>query len=326
VTAVTFGVYHDFRCLDQEPAALTRRWRAVIEQIQYAEQLGFGSVWVSEHHFVEDNYASSTTTLLAALAMATTKMWLGSNVMVLPLQSPLRLAEDALTIDALSGGRLRLGMGLGYRAADLQPFGLGLGQRRRLFEEHFDVLRRACRGERIDGVTVSPRPVRDGGPELWIGALSPPAIERAARLADGFICVLPDQIGEYVQARARLGLDAGRIAVGNQWIVAQDPERCWARVGPHVLYQHNAYIDFGMFGPPDTTRRLTDPQQLLDIGMYQLLDADAAIEALVRQASAGPVVDFFSWTAFPGEPLEEAAERLEYLAGKVIPQVRQRLG
>ena len=323
--AVTFGVYHDFRCLDQEPSALTQHWRAVIEQIQYAERLGFGSVWVSEHHFVEDNYASSTTTLLAALATATTRMWLGSNVMVLPVQHPLRLAEDALTIDALSGGRLRLGMGLGYRAADLRPFGHALGQRRELFEEHFAVLRRACRGERIDGYRLSPRPVRDGGPELWIGALSPPAIERAARLGDGFICVLPDQIGEYVRARSRLGLDAGRIAVGNQWIVAEDPERAWAAVGPHVLYQHNAYIDFGMFGPPETTPRLTDPQQLLDVGMWRLLDADAAVDELVRQAAAGPVVDFFSWTAFPGEPLDQAAERLEYLAARVIPGVRRQL-
>ena len=324
-TAVTFGVYHDFRCLDQAPSALTRHWRAVIEQIQYAERLGFGSVWVSEHHFVEDNYASSTTTLLAALATATTNMWLGSNVMVLPVQHPLRLAEDALTIDALSGGRLRLGMGLGYRAADLGPFELTLSQRRQVFEAHFDVLRRACRGEDIDGYRVSPRPVREGGPELWIGALSPPAIDRAARLADGFICVLPNQIGEYVQARARLALDAGRVAVGNQWIVAEDPERAWAAVGRHVLYQHNAYIDFGMFGHPETTPRLHDPQQLLDIGMWRLLDADAAIDELVRQSSAGPVVDFFSWTAFPGEPLEQATERLEYLAAKVIPEVRNRL-
>ena len=111
----------------------------------------------------------------------------------------------------------------------------------------------------------------------------------------------------------------------NSFEVPAPPEQAWARVGPHVLYQHNAYIDFGMFGPPETTPRLTDPQQLLDIGMYQLLDANAAIEALVRQAQAGPVVDFFSWTAFPGEPLEQAAERLEYFAAKVIPEVRSRL-
>jgi alkanesulfonate monooxygenase SsuD/methylene tetrahydromethanopterin reductase-like flavin-dependent oxidoreductase (luciferase family) len=322
VSDLTFGVYYDFRCIDEEPAALTQRWQGIVEQVRWAEQLGFGSVWVSEHHFVDDAYASSTLTLLGALAAVTARMWLGTNVLVLPIHHPLRLAEEALTVDALSDGRLRLGMGLGYRAADLEPFGVSLSQRRRRFEESFDVLRRACRGEPVDSVRVSPRPVRDGGPELWIGALSETAIERAARRADGFVCVLPDQVSLYVEARRRLGLDEGRVAIGNQWIVAEDPERAWAAAASHVMYQVNGYIDFGMFGPMP---RLTDPQQVLDMGMYQLLDGPQAAAELVRQIGTGPVIDCFSWTLFPGEPIDQAAQRLEYFARAVIPAVRQRL-
>lgn len=322
VSEVTFGAYYDFRCVDPEPAALTKRWQAIIEQVRWAEQIGFGSVWVSEHHFVDDAYASSTLTLLAALAVATERMWLGTNVLVLPVHHPLRLAEEALTVDGLSGGRLRLGLGLGYRAADLEPFGVSLRQRRRRFEESFDTLRAACRGEAVDGMRVSPRPVRDGGPELWIGALSEPAIERAARIGDGFVCVLPEQVATYVDARRRLGLDDGRVTLGNQWIVADDPERAWAAVGPHVMYQVNAYIDFGMFGP---IPRLDDPRQVLDMGMYQLLDGPAAANELERQIDSGPVIDCFGWTLFPGEPVDEAAERLEYFARTVIPHVRARL-
>lgn len=328
----TFGVYYDFRCLDNDPAALTRRWAGIVEQVRWAEQLGFGSVWISEHHFVDDAYASSTLTLLAALAVATDRMLLGTNVLVLPVHHPLRLAEDALTVDALSGGRLRLGLGLGYRSQDLEPFGTSLGERRQRFEESFEVLRRACRGDPINGsddpagVKVSPRPVREGGPELWIGALSPPGIDRAARLGDGFLCVLPDQISDYVAARSHHDLSEGRVAVGNQWIVADDPERVWAAVGSSVLYQVNSYIEFGIFGPPDTTPRLSDPQQLLDSGQYRLLDGAAAADELVRQIQSGPVVDCFSWTLFPGEPLDQAAERLEYFARTVIPTVRETAG
>jgi alkanesulfonate monooxygenase SsuD/methylene tetrahydromethanopterin reductase-like flavin-dependent oxidoreductase (luciferase family) len=241
---------------------------------------------------------------------------------VLPVHQPLRLAEDALTVDALSGGRLRLGLGLGYRAADLEPFGASLASRRRRFEDGFRVLRQACRGEPVHGVRVSPRPVRDGGPELWIGALAPPGIERAARLGDGFVCVLPDQVGDYVEARQRLGRDDGRVALGNQWLVAEDPERAWASVGEAVLYQVNRYIDFGIFGPPGTVPQLTDPQQVLDMHQYRLLDGPAAAGELADQIRSGPVVDCFSWTLFPGEPLEQAAERLEYFATHVVPQVR----
>jgi alkanesulfonate monooxygenase SsuD/methylene tetrahydromethanopterin reductase-like flavin-dependent oxidoreductase (luciferase family) len=319
VPEVTFGAYYDFRCLDTEPSALTRRWQAIVEQVRWAEQIGFGSVWVSEHHFVDDAYASATMPLLAALAVGTERMWLGTNVLVLPVHDPLRLAEDALTVDALSGGRLRLGVGLGYREADLTPFGVTLAQRRRRFEASFDTLRAACRGDAVGGSRVSPRPVRDGGPELWIGALSEPGIDRAARIGDGFVCVLPDQVAAYVEARRRHGLDEGRVTLGNQWIVADDPERAWAAVGPHVMYQVNAYIDFGMFG---ALPRLEDPQQVLDMGMYTLLDGPAAAAELIRQIGTGPVVDCFCWTLFPGEPVDGAADRLDYFAGNVIPAVR----
>ena len=107
VDELSFGLYYDFRVLDPEPRALTTRWQGILDQVCWAETLGFGSVWVSEHHFLPDNYASSTLALLSALAVRTERMWLGTNVLVLPLHHPLRLAEDALTVDALSGGRLR---------------------------------------------------------------------------------------------------------------------------------------------------------------------------------------------------------------------------
>ena len=97
---------------------------------------------------------------------------------MLPVHHPLRLAEEALTVDALSDGRLRLGVGLGYREPEFAPFGTSMRERRHRFEAALDVLRRAFDGEPVapDGdVRVSPRPVRDGGPELWIGALSSPA-------------------------------------------------------------------------------------------------------------------------------------------------------
>ena len=134
--------------------------------MRWAEVLGFGSVWVSEHHFLDDAYAASTLTLLAALATVTKHMWLGTNVLVLPAHQPLRLAEEALTVDALSGGRLRLGVGLGYRAADLEPFGTRLGERRRRFEANFDVLRRAAAAKRRTTTSSRPRPVREAAPSL----------------------------------------------------------------------------------------------------------------------------------------------------------------
>jgi hypothetical protein len=106
---------------------------------------------------------------------------------------------------------------------------------------------------------------------------------------------------------------------------AEDPERAFAAAGPHLLYQANAYIEFGMFGPPDSTPRFTEPQQLLDVGLYRVLDAGVAAEDLTSLIRSGPVVDCFAWTLFPGESLPSAAERLEYIAHHLIPAVRSRL-
>ena len=149
--------------------------------------------------------------------------------------------------------------------------------------------------------------------------VSRPAVERAARLADGILCVLPDQIGVYVDSRRALGRDDGQVALGYQWVVADDPERAFAAVAPHILYQVNAYAEFGMFGD---VAPLTDAQQLIDLGFYRLYDADGATAELLRLIASGPVVDCFSWTLVPGEPLERASERLEYVATRVIPAVR----
>src|SRR5258708_38340442 len=91
--------------------------------------------------------------------------------------------------------------------------------------------RRAFRGEELHGVRVAPAPVRDGGPEVWIGATSVVGAERAARLGDGFCCMRRSLIDVYNTTRIQMGADAGRISLGHQWFVAEDPERAYAGAG-----------------------------------------------------------------------------------------------
>ena len=116
------------------------------------------------------------------------------------------------------------------------------------------------------------------------------------------------------------------MTVGNQWIVAEDPERTFAAIGQHALYQVNKYIEYGAFGPPELIPRLTDPQQVIEQGHYRLLDAAAAADELVAIIQSGPVVDCFGWTLFPGESLDSAAARIEYAAQHLVPAVRTKLG
>jgi alkanesulfonate monooxygenase SsuD/methylene tetrahydromethanopterin reductase-like flavin-dependent oxidoreductase (luciferase family) len=311
-----FGLYYDFR----HP----HRWPEILEQIAWAESIGFTSVWVSEHHFREDGYASGTMPLAAAISQRTSTMQIGTNLVVLPVHQPIRLAEDALTVDALSGGRLRLGVGLGYLDVEFTTFGQTMKQRKRRFEEGLDVLRAAFSGEPVNGSRVTPLPV-DSGPEIWIGAMSQVGTERAARRGDGFLCALPQHIPVYLEARRAAGLDDGRLALTSSMVVADDPERELARIAEYVLYFTNQYVDMGTFGdiPP-----LTDVQQVLDLGLVgPAVDPDGAVEHLVGMiGDASPsVIDVHGWTLFPGEPIDGANARLELLANKVLPKLRKRL-
>ena len=162
-----------------------------LELAALAEELGFDSVWVSEHHFVDDGYLPSLLPMCAAIAARTDRIEIGTGLLLITLHDPLRIAEDAAAVDLLSRGRLILGLGLGWREEEFDGFGVLLAKRGRRLEEAVDVLRRAWRGEAASSggapVYVTPRPGRPGGPPIWIGAEAEPAVRRAGRIADGFI-------------------------------------------------------------------------------------------------------------------------------------------
>ena len=297
------GLYYDFR----HP----HRWPEILDQIAWAETIGFMSVWISEHHFLLDGYASGTMPLAAAIAQRTSSMEIGTNVAVLPVHQPIRLAEDALTVDALSGGRLRLGVGLGYREVEFTTFGQTMRQRRRRLEAGLDVLRAAFDGEPVNGSLVTPLPI-DGGPELWIGALSDVGVERAARRADGFLCALPQHLETYRQAGGK------RVALTLSLVVAEDPDRELARIAEHILYFANQYVDMGTFGD---IPHFETPQQVADIGLITPVTPDQAIDILTTTIADHPVIDVHGWTLFPGEPVDGSSARLELLATKVKPRL-----
>jgi alkanesulfonate monooxygenase SsuD/methylene tetrahydromethanopterin reductase-like flavin-dependent oxidoreductase (luciferase family) len=165
---------------------------------QEAERLGYESIWVSEHHFFDDGYMPSLLPVCAAMAAVTSRIRIGTGALLAPLYDPIRLAEDAATVDLISRGRLILGLAQGWRPEELEVFGVDPKRRHRRLEETVTILRQAWSSGQVDAIegrfthpiAVTPKPAALGGPPIWIAALAEPAIRRAGRIADGYLGTL----------------------------------------------------------------------------------------------------------------------------------------
>jgi alkanesulfonate monooxygenase SsuD/methylene tetrahydromethanopterin reductase-like flavin-dependent oxidoreductase (luciferase family) len=189
----TFGLWYDFR---QKPPLedYARLYAECLEEIEEAERLGYAGVWLSEHHFVDDGYLPSPLVVAAAIAARTQRVTVGTNVLLLPMHHPLRVAEDAAVADLISGGRFVLGVGQGYVQHEFEVLGFNRKYRPSLLEEGVEIIRCAWEEGRIgyDGkrwrfedLPFGPHLERQ--PPIYIGASADPAIDRAARMADGFL-------------------------------------------------------------------------------------------------------------------------------------------
>lgn len=328
-----FGLWYDLR----NPSAdrsFERLYAETLEQIAWAESAGIESVWLSEHHFCNDGYTPSPLVVAAAIGARTERLIVGTNLMLLPLHDPLRLAEDVATLSILTGGRFRLGVALGYREIEYRAFGRSLRNRPSLIEEGVEILRRAWAGGSVafDGrrfsiPDVRVAPVATSTPPILIGGLSPPAIARAARIGDGFLSTRNEHHALYLDAVKRQGADPAAASIyAGQWaVIDEDPERTWARIGHHALYQLNEYIAWGAFGPD--AEPFADPKAILDAGAYELWDGPTAVERLSALVRGTPQVrDVHFWAQLPGEPVESGSRRIEFLTRSVLPDVRRRIG
>ena len=136
-----FGLFYLFSAFGDMPQ--DRIFSEVLEEIDYGEELGFDSVWLPEHHFSVYGTLGNPMTLAAAIAQRTKRMLIGTAVMVLPFQHPLRLAEDAALVDALSGGRLLLGIGRGYQVPEFDVLDVPQDQSRAMFLESLEIIKKA---------------------------------------------------------------------------------------------------------------------------------------------------------------------------------------
>ena len=217
-------------------------YHEVIEEAEYAEELGYEGFWVGEHHFQASNRVfPSPQMMLAAISQRTRRLLLGTGVNVLPVNDPIRLAEDLAELDLLSHGRMCLGAGRGYQPHEFAGFHIAIETARDRFWECLDVIRQAWTTDRFsyagkfynyEDIALLPRPVQRPAPPIYVAAASPGSAEEAGRRGYAFACAqfascpTPEQVAEQIAQYRQSYIGAGH---------GEPPDDL-----PHVFWTHVA--------------------------------------------------------------------------------------
>lgn len=338
--APTFGLWYDFRQRVPFEVGYDRFYAECLEEIEEGEALGFSDVWISEHHFVDDGYLPSPLVVAGAIAACTSRMGIGTNVLLLPMHHPLRVAEDAAVVDLISGGRFTLGVGLGYVQHEFDALGFNKKNRPSLLEEGVGILRRAWNEGRtghegrrwnLPDLPFEPRPTTreaPGGVPIFFGGYTEPALDRAARMADGFLASTGRTgagethrvLMERLQAHGR---DAASFPfyVSTTVFVHEDGERAWDLVAPGLAYQASRYAEWG--ADPHAEKPHPLRPEDLDRERYFVGAPDEVAGRLAKLHAESPYDHLCFWGRLPGVSHEAALENMRLFADRVAPKVRE---
>jgi alkanesulfonate monooxygenase SsuD/methylene tetrahydromethanopterin reductase-like flavin-dependent oxidoreductase (luciferase family) len=314
------GIYFDLRNPPAWAVDWSRLYGFTLEMCEEAERLGCASVWLSEHHLFDDGYLPAPLTFAAAVAARTRTLRIGTAIVIAPLHHPAALADQVAVVDVLSGGRVDLGLGAGYRAPEFELFGADLSTRYSATDGCARELRR------LWGL-VTPRPAQDRVP-IWMGYQGPKGARRAGRLGEGLLTINARLWPEYAAGLDEGGHDASvaRMAGGLTGWVSDDPEADWALVSKHVGAQLDSYRRHMVEGTEQPTPRPIDPEKLrsrksqgrpLDSITY---GTPEEVAAAIKEESAGaPVEEVFLWASLAGMPEQAVARGVHTICTKLAP-------
>jgi alkanesulfonate monooxygenase SsuD/methylene tetrahydromethanopterin reductase-like flavin-dependent oxidoreductase (luciferase family) len=279
---------------------MPKLYAAALEMAEFVDQHGAEVLMFNEHHGSSDGKCPAPTVLAGALAARTSRVRLRIAAIQLPLHHPVEVAEHILVLDQVSGGRIEVAAGAGYVPSEFAMFGRALRERPRLMDDGLKVLGEALYGRpvTVNGhtFTVTPGPVQQPRPPLYVAGGVRASARRAALYGDGFYPLTSDPAlrDHYRDTCIEMGRPVGPIidTTGPMFVhVADDPEKAWELIGPHALHEINSY---GRWAAESTTGDLHSPFQVLDdvtaaraSGLYRIVTVDECIDLLDRLETAG---------------------------------------
>ncbi len=312
------------------------------DQIVLAESLGLELCWFTEHHFLADGYLPNFVPVAGAAAALTSKIRFSTDICLMPFRQPVRLAEDLAILDNISNGRMELGAGMGYASHEFEGFGIPVSRRVSLTEEAIEILRLAWSREPFSfegkrythrNLRVTPDPVQDGGPPLWIAATSPAGARRAARYDTNLLPQGPrqDVLDPWKDALAESGRTVAdkRVGIIRGVFVTDDPEREWTDIAAAERYRRNVYVDIIKASSDHKAaaqERTTSGERREPVPLNPLAwtvgDVDQCVAELTALILDHGVTDLVTWGGPPGLAPSVMNASLERFANEVIPRVR----
>jgi probable F420-dependent oxidoreductase len=310
-------------------------YQDALEEVVRAEELGFASVWMEEHHSVVNHYWPSPLPVLAGFATRTSKMLLGTDILVAPFYHPVRLAEDGALLDIMSNGRFVLGAAIGYKPDEFALYGAELEKRGARFEEQLAIIK----GLWTDGAVsfkgryyqvegrLEPRPVAKPHPPIWIGGWGDITLRRAAALADNWIpgptADLPRLLAgkkRFLENRAA----AGRANPPAEWpvtrdvIIADTDREARELAERHIMVSYRKEYAGGWKHPFIDASIATDLDSLMQ-NRFLIGGPDQVRKALEPFVRDYGLTHLICRLFFPGMPHRHIMRELELIAREVMP-------
>ncbi|MEE3327814.1 MAG: LLM class flavin-dependent oxidoreductase [Myxococcota bacterium] len=286
--------------LSEDPQVEAERYRNAIEMAVYAEQNGFDTVNLEEHHCAENGWLPSPITLAAMIIARTKTIRVNVAALLVTLYDPIRLAEEVAILDLVSGGRFSFVAGLGYRPIEYHATGRSWEDRGQSMDHCIETLLAAWTGEpfmyRGKKIRVTPRPLTRPHPLFLLGGMSPAAARRAARFGLPFMppMDMPHLRSVYeaeLLARGKQGFYVNPGAGNRMLLIDDDPESTWEELAPYFFRELNEYSGWkkeGVSRPGEEEVRTIEDLRKQD--RFSILTAEDGRAQLGSQPDSGAVI------------------------------------
>ena len=335
------------------PAGDRERYREMLEDCRFGQSLGFGSVWVLEHHFTDYYPSPSPLLFLSHVAAACPGLGLGTAVVVLPWYEPVRFAEDLAMLSVMTDADLHIGLGRGVARIEYDARAIDMAHSRDLFREHYEIANGLLSGVpfRYEGthatipreVTLRPGPVRERI-HLYGACNNPGTAERMAEMGLGLLCTSASPFRQNAESigawKAVTAADGGRadaniplwihcFIADREAVAREEAIACLAAffraVVAHYETHANPWRDVPTYErnvqQMERMEAMADPANLPPFLEHQLVGTPEQVAQQVRRYREIGVTQFAINTAQPGRPAESRRGSMERFAREVMPLV-----